>query len=111
MNTNPNISDLPATAAQGDQSTRLQRVMRATPEMLAQIDRILDGMEPIVVLKIEGPPLLSLTAVAHILGVSRQTVYRLVKNGHLPRVEIRPGVYRIRRVDLETLLAGKAAKP
>lgn len=109
MNTNPNNSDLPVTAAQGDQATRLQRVMRATPEMLAQIDRILDGMPPIVVLKIEGPPLLSLTSVAQVLGVCRQTVYRLLKNGHLPRVEIRPGVYRIRRVDLEALLAKKAA--
>ena len=109
MNTNPNNSDLPATAAQCDQATRLQRVMRAPPEVLANIDRILDGMPPTVVLKIEGPPLLSLTSVAQVLGVCRQTVYRLLKNGHLPRVEIRPGVYRIRRVDLEALLAGKGA--
>lgn len=111
MNTNPNISDLPATAAQGDQSTRLLKLAQASPEMLAKIDRILDGMEPTVVLKIEGPPLLSLTSAAHVLGISRQTVYRLLKNGRLPRIEIRPGVYRIRRVDLEALLAGKAAKP
>ena len=110
MNTNQTNSDLPSTAAQGDQSTRLLKLAQASPEMLAQIDRILDGMPPTVVLKIEGPPLLSLTSAAHILGVSRPTVYRLVKNGSLPRIEIRPGVYRIRRVDLETMLAGKATK-
>ena len=34
---------------------------------------------------------------------------RLVKNGQLPRVEIRPGVYRIRRADLETILGRKTA--
>lgn len=87
------------------------KLAKATPEMLAQIDRILDGMPPIVVLKIEGPPLLSLASAAQILGVCRQTIYRLVKNGHLSRVEIRPGVYRVRRVDLEAILAGKGAAP
>lgn len=40
--------------------------------------------------------------VAHILTVSRSTVYRLIEEGELPVVRIRRSV-RIRREDLERL--------
>ncbi len=55
-----------------------------------------------------GPLLMTMTAAAAFLGVSRVTVWRMVKEGRLRPVEIRSGVFRIRRADLHELSASYA---
>ena len=74
---------------------RMTLLLAATPDTLRRVDRILSG-EPI-----EGATapsdrrLLSIQQAADALGVSRTTVWRLLRDGQLPCVEIRPGSRRV----------------
>jgi len=47
-------------------------------------------------------------AGAKLLGVSRATLWRMMKAGTISKVELFPGSYRLRREDLEALAAGNA---
>ena len=53
-----------------------------------------------------GPLLLSMSEAARILGVSRPTMWRMIKSGRLRRVEIMPGTFRMSRMDLEAFAKG-----
>jgi excisionase family DNA binding protein len=74
---------------------RLSAILAANPDTLRRVDRILSG-EPI-----EGATeptdrrLLSIAQAARALNVSRTTVWRLLRDGGLPCVEIRPGSRRV----------------
>jgi len=46
---------------------------------------------------------------ADLLGVSRVTIWRMVREHVLRPVEIRPGVFRVRRADLHQLSASYAS--
>ena len=46
------------------------------------------------------PLLITMTAAAKLLGVSRVTIWRMVKDGDIRPIEITPNVFRIRRQDL-----------
>jgi excisionase family DNA binding protein len=50
------------------------------------------------------PLLIGMSKAAELLGVSRPTFWRMVKQGRLPKLEILPGSYRIRRADLEAYI-------
>ena len=52
------------------------------------------------------PLLLTQAQVARLLGVSRYTVWRMTKEGQLPRVLVMASM-RYRRSDIEDLVAGK----
>jgi len=72
---------------------RLSAILAANPGVLRHIDSILSG-------EIEGATdpdrkLLSIAQAADALGVSRTTVWRLLRDGLLPFVELRPGRRRI----------------
>ena len=54
-----------------------------------------------------GPLLLGMTASAKLLGVSRATLWRMIKGGLLQKVEVLPGSFRLRRADLEAVAAGQ----
>jgi excisionase family DNA binding protein len=54
-----------------------------------------------------GPLLVGMSAAARLLGVSRSTLWRLLRDGRLPKTELFPGTYRIRRSDLDDLAAGR----
>jgi excisionase family DNA binding protein len=56
---------------------------------------------------LEGPLLIAMGKAAELLGVSRVTLWRMVKQGRIPKLEILPGSYRIRRTDLEEYLQRK----
>ena len=56
------------------------------------------------------PLLLSQCAAAEYLGVSRQTIYRLVKEGVIEPVQV-CGYPQYRRADIESLACGVAPKP
>jgi excisionase family DNA binding protein len=66
------------------------------------------GVRPVVrdVGPIEGPRLMGMGAGAKYLGVSRATLWRACQAGRLETVELFAGSYRVRRSDLDALVAG-----
>jgi len=46
---------------------------------------------------------MGMKAAVKFLGVSRTTLWRMVIDGHLKRVEVLPGSFRLRRADLEAI--------
>lgn len=91
-----------------NQTERLLQFLQATPEMQAEIDQVLAGKLKAKAETTTGPLLYGMTPAAKLLGVSRATLWRIIKAGRLSKVEVLPGSYRIRRVDLEALVAAKA---
>jgi excisionase family DNA binding protein len=86
---------------------RLLRFLQATPEQQKLIDEILDGRMPSAPKAASGPLLMGMGAGAKFLGVSRPTLWRMIKAGKLTKVEVLAGSFRLRRADLELLAAGK----
>jgi excisionase family DNA binding protein len=81
---------------------RLMRFLNAPPETQAAVDRVLMPTEG----GDNAPAFIRMFEAAKLLGVSRSTLWRMVKAGRLDRVEIRPGSFRLRRAQL-TALAGE----
>ena len=87
---------------------RLVRILQASPEQQAAIDRVLAGQAEAPRPASSGPLLLSMRQAAKMIGVSRVTFWRMMKAGKLERVEILPGSFRVRRADVEALAGGVA---
>jgi hypothetical protein len=85
---------------------RLKRLFVASPEQIGAIDDILEGKSEKQTPKTVGPLLMGMTASATFLGVSRTTLWRMVEQGRLQKVEVLPGSFRLRRVDLEAIANG-----
>jgi predicted DNA-binding transcriptional regulator AlpA len=86
---------------------RLKRLFAASPEQIRAIDSILmEGIRE-KTKETTGPLLLGMTASAKLLGVSRATLWRMTKAGLLQKIELLPGSFRLRRVDLEAIAAGQ----
>jgi len=74
---------------------RLGAILAATPDVLRRVDHVLTG-EPTEGTTDPGDrKLLSIQQTAAAMGVSRTTVWRLLRDGRLPTVELRPGSRRI----------------
>lgn len=82
---------------------RLKRLFAASPEQLGAIDSILDGKFQMRATETVGPLLMGMMAAAKFLGVSRTTLWRMVSDGRLKKVEVLPGSFRLRRADLEAV--------
>ncbi len=93
--------------AQMNQNERLLKFLQAPPEAQEAIDRILDGKFPSRAEAPAGPLLSGMSPAAKYLGVSRATLWRMIRAGRLGRIEVLPGSFRVRRADLEALAAGK----
>lgn len=80
----------------------------ATEDRKQNALRMLRGeeKEP-VVRQTTGPVLLGMGAAAQYLGVSRATLWRVLRAGKIEKVELFHGSFRVRRQDLEDLAAGK----
>lgn len=78
----------------------IQAVPKATQEAKEKALPILEGRP-------EDPALLLMGEAAELLNVSRPTLWRMLKAGRLPKVEIYPGAFRIRRSDILALISGK----
>ena len=52
---------------------------------------------------LSGPALMRMGAAAKYLGVSRATLWRMVRDGRLDHVEVRRDSYRLRRIDLDRM--------
>ena len=91
---------------------RLIRILQATPEQQAAIDRILEGRlapEPPAPEPPRGPLLMMIKDAAALLGVHRVTIWRLVRAGRLEPVELL-GSVRVRRADVEAIVGRKEAE-
>jgi excisionase family DNA binding protein len=88
---------------------RLMRFLQATPTQSKLIDDILDGRMATAPQASSGPLLMGMGAGAKFLGVSRPTLWRMIKAGKLTKVEVLAGSFRLRRADLELLAQGQHA--
>jgi len=70
----------------------MARLLTATPSELKKIEAVLAGETPT---EPTDRRLLSIQQAADALGVSRSTVWRLLRDGRLPCVELRPGSRRV----------------
>ena len=71
------------------------------------IDGILESGVPEKPMVMTGPLLMGMSASAKLLGVSRATLWRMIKFGLLEKIEVLPGSFRLRRGDLESIAAGR----
>jgi excisionase family DNA binding protein len=101
--TSPTVTTAPA-------NEWLIRVLQATPQQQAAIDRILAGKIEVAPPAPTGPLLLPMGKAAALLGVSRPTLWRMLNAGRLTRVEVLPKTYRVRRAELEALVNGGPAQ-
>lgn len=86
----------------------LLRIAHAPPDVQAEIGRLLDGDIPVrPAIPASGPLLLAMGEGARFLGVSRATLWRMIRDGRLGRIEVLPGSFRVRRADLEAFAAGR----
>lgn len=81
---------------------RLKRLFVASPEQIGAIDSILEGRKQQTASAV-GPLLMGMAASAKFLGVSRTTLWRMINEGRLQKVEVLPGSFRLRRADLEAV--------
>jgi predicted DNA-binding transcriptional regulator AlpA len=92
----------------------IRAVFTATDEAKARALAILEGREPPALSSVEGsaaaPLLLSMGESAALLHVSRATLWRTIKAGRLPKVELYPGAFRLRRSDILAIVNGKAVR-
>jgi excisionase family DNA binding protein len=88
---------------------RLLRILQATPDEQARIDRILEGKDANQDHPMSGPLLMGMTDSAKLLGISRATLWRMIQAGRLQKIEILPGSFRIRRSDLLALVQSGSA--
>jgi excisionase family DNA binding protein len=86
---------------------RLKRLFAASSDQMQAIDGILESRIQEKPMATSGPLLMGMSAAAKFLGVSRVTFWRMTKSGMLPKIEILPGTFRIRRADLEAIAAGQ----
>jgi len=93
--------------AQMNQNERLLKFLQAPPEAQEAIDRILEGRIPAKAEAATGPLLCGMSPAAKYLGVSRATLWRMIKAGRIGRVEVLPNSFRVRRAELEALASGE----
>ena len=86
---------------------RLKKLLDASPEQLGAINGILERRTSETFRVTQGPLLMGMSASAKFLGVSRATLWRMIKARLLQKVEVLPGSFRLRRADLEAIAAGQ----
>ena len=73
---------------------RLLKLLSAPPEVLKRVDDVLEGKQPAETAMTDFR-LLDYHMAAKLLGLSRQTIRRMIHDGRLPIVEIRSGRFRV----------------
>ncbi len=82
--------------------------LSATDEAKERALEILEGKEPLS--EYEGPLLLSMGEACELMGLSRSSLWRLLKSGRLEKIELHPGSFRIRKADIHTLIEESGAR-
>ena len=89
----------------------IRAVFTATDEAKARALAILEGRAASPSCPLDnGPLLLSMGEAAALLHVSRATLWRTIKAGRLPKVELYPGAFRLRRSDILAIVNGKSVR-
>ena len=89
----------------------IRAVFTATDEAKASALAILEGRDASPSRPLDnGPLLLSMGEAAALLHVSRATLWRTIKAGRLPKVELYPGAFRLRRSDILAIVNGKSVR-
>ena len=87
----------------------IQRLLAASPSVRAEVARILEGgttqMRPE-----EDQRLVSVTAAARLLGISRTAAYGLIKSGRLSTVRMNGRNRMVRRASIDEFLRGDDGK-
>lgn len=86
----------------------IRAVFTAPEEAKSRALAILNGQETPE--PAAGPLLLSMGEAANLLGVSRATLWRMIRAGRLEKVEIYSGAFRLRRSDIRDLVNGKVVR-
>ena len=82
----------------------IMKLLTASPEVLVRVAAVFENRHE--TLALTDRKLLTLAATAEVLGVSRQTVLRMTKDGRLPVIETRVGRHRVPSYALTALLKG-----
>lgn len=82
----------------------LVKFLNADPAQQEAILKILAGIKLLPASESSGPLLMGMGAGARFLGVSRPTLWRMIRRGIFEKVEVLPGSYRLRRADLEAFV-------
>jgi excisionase family DNA binding protein len=82
------------------------KLLTATPAELNRVAAVFAGETPT---EPTDRRLLSIRQAADALGISRTTVWRMLRDGALPCVEIRPGSRRIPSAAVTAFVKGGAA--
>jgi excisionase family DNA binding protein len=89
----------------------IRAVFTATDEAKTKALAILEGRDGSPSRPLDnGPLLLSMGEAAALLHVSRATLWRTIKAGRLPKVELYPGAFRLRRSDIIAIVNGKSVR-
>jgi excisionase family DNA binding protein len=90
----------------------IQAVFSATEEAKSRALAILQGEDlPTTGGALEEPLLLGMGQAAKLMGLSRATLWRLIKSGRLEKVEIYHNAFRLRRSDILALVQGRDGSP
>ncbi len=97
------VPDFPTRIMTTDE--RLKKLLNASPEQLRAIDEVLERRSIDPFPTTQGPLLMGMSASAKFLGVSRATLWRMIRAGSPQKVEVLPGSFRLRRADLQAIAA------
>jgi len=78
-----------------NKETMIARLLNATPAELKKVAAVFNGEPTETTTEPGDRRLLSIQQAAQVLNVSRTTVWRLLRAGRLPTVELRPGSRRV----------------
>lgn len=85
---------------------RIMKICAADPTMLAKVDAVLKGEAEMITKTDPDVRTCTLTEAAHRIGVSRPTVYRLIKKGAIRTIPL-CGVSRVVLQSLFDYIAGR----
>ena len=85
----------------------MQSALTATEDLKVAALKVLRGEVESEPAPATGPLLFGMGEAAAFIGVSRPTLWRMIKAGRLEKVELFPGSFRIRRKDVERVINGK----
>lgn len=82
---------------------RLEKLLRADPNTLEQVDAILDGRSKFQTSNDDDQFLVSVTQAARLLSCSRTSIWRMRRQGVLDAIRLPAGGYRLRRSQVEAI--------
>lgn len=85
----------------------LRNISEATPKQLESISAVLRGESSNQELALDKPALLTKGQASKILGISRTTLWRMLKQGKISGVEVVPGMVRIPLAEVQAILQGQ----